>query len=342
VTRIALKGLHRVNKRLATGEVRTYYYAWRGGPKIDAEPGTPEFVAAFAAAGKQSERSGGTLQQLLDRYQAAEFTTLAGKTRSDYIKHIKLIEKEFGDFPIAALVDKRTRAIFLDWRDKLMPRGNRQADYIFSVFGRVLSWSLKRGLITVNPLEKAGRLYKADRSDKIWTDADEARFLDLAPAHLHLPLIMALWTGQRQGDLLRLTWRAYDGKTIRLRQSKTRSRVVVPVGQPLKERLDSMKRTQPQILLTSDGTPWTSDGFRSSWGKACAAAGITDLTFHDLRGTAVTRLALAGATEAEIATFTGLSLETVRAILDAHYLSRDPQLAINAVAKLERRRNDRL
>lgn len=35
--------------------------------------------------------------------------------------------------------------------------------------------------------------------------------------------------------------------------------------------------------------------------KACKAAGVTGVTFNDLRGTAVSRLALAGATEAEIA-----------------------------------------
>jgi hypothetical protein len=51
------------------------------------------------------------------------------------------------------------------------------------------------------------------------------------------------------------------------------------------------------------------------------------LTFHDLRGTAVTRLALVGATEPEIAAITGLSLQSVLAILDAHYRSRDPALA---------------
>jgi hypothetical protein len=38
---------------------------------------------------------------------------------------------------------------------------------------------------------------------------------------LHLPLLLALWTGQRQGDLLRLPWSAYDGEHVRLRQSKT-------------------------------------------------------------------------------------------------------------------------
>jgi hypothetical protein len=61
------------------------------------------------------------------------------------------------------------------------------------------------------------------------------------------------------------------------------------------------------------------------------------MTFHDLRGTAVTRLALVEYTEAEIATITGLSLRSVRSILDAHYLARDPALAENAIRKLESR-----
>ena len=61
------------------------------------------------------------------------------------------------------------------------------------------------------------------------------------------------------------------------------------------------------------------------------------VTFHDLRGTAVTRLAMAGCTEAEIATITGHSLRDVRAILDMHYLARDPALGESAIRKLETR-----
>ena len=85
------------------------------------------------------------------------------------------------------------------------------------------------------------------------------------------------------------------------------------------------------------GRPWTSDGFRTSWGKACERAGIDDLTFHDLRGTAVVRLAIAGASVPQIAAVTGHSLKDVEAILDAHYLGRDIQLAEAAVLKLEAR-----
>jgi integrase len=121
-----------------------------------------------------------------------------------------------------------------------------------------------------------------------------------------------------------------------LRQSKGGRRVVIKVGMPLKIMLDATVKRSTIMLTTIDGKPWTEDGFRSSWGKACKKAGITGVTFHDLRGTAVTRLAMNEATEAEIATITGHSLRSVRAIIDTHYLARDPALGDSAITKLER------
>jgi integrase len=157
------------------------------------------------------------------------------------------------------------------------------------------------------PRKSGPNIFKmvVSRRDKIWSLDDELSFLEKAPRHLHLALQLGLWTGQRQGDLLKLPWTAYDGKTIRLKQSKTGFRVVIPVGSPLKTALDTAKKRSTIILQNRDGKPWTADGFRSSWRKACRAASIVGVTFNDLRGTAVTRLALAGCTEAEIATITG-------------------------------------
>ena len=111
----------------------------------------------------------------------------------------------------------------------------------------------------------------------------------------------------------------------------------MPAGSPLKALLDATERHGPLILTNSLRRPWTSDGFRTSWSKVCARAGVSGLTFHDLRGTAVVRLAIAGATVPQIATFTGHSLKDVEAILDAHYLGPDIQLAEAAVLKLEAR-----
>ena len=47
------------------------------------------------------------------------------------------------------------------------------------------------------------------------------KLLAVASKEMEIAIVLALWTGQRQGDLLRLPWSAYDGKHIRLRQSKT-------------------------------------------------------------------------------------------------------------------------
>jgi integrase len=284
----------------------------------------------------------GRLLALIQAYQKSQkFLGLGERTRSDYIKQIVKIEQKFADCPLKALSDPRTRGVFLDWRDELALKSKRQADYVYTVLACILAWAKDRGRISVNPCERGGRVYHGTRVDFVWTVDDEAAFLKSAPTHLHLPLLLALWTGQRQGDLLRLAWSAYNGSEIRLTQSKSKRRgarpvrVVIPVGAPLKAALDTAPRKSPIILLSSEGRVWTPDGFRASWGKACTKAGIHGVTFNDLRGTAVTRLALVGCTELQIATITGHSVKDVRSILDAHYFHRDIQLAREAINKLE-------
>lgn len=338
--RVRLKGINRVVKRLANGRAETYYYAWKGGPRLQGKPGSPEFMASYnEAVATRATIPRNTLLSVLQDYQKSpDFRDLAASTLRSYIPLIRRIERSFGDFPLSALSDRRTRGVFMAWRDSIASQsGRRQADYAWTVLARVLSWALDRGLVAANPCERGGRLYRGSRAEKIWTTDDEAAFLRSAPEHLHLPLLLALWTGQRQGDLLRLPWSAYDGHYVRLRQSKTGARVVIPVGAPLKAALDAAQKDGPMILTSTDHRPWTSDGFRASWRKACARAGVVGVTFNDLRGTAVTRLALAGCTEAEIGTITGHTLRDVRSILDSHYLYRDPALAESAIRKLEKR-----
>lgn len=345
--RVRLKGINRITKMLSSGKTVTYYYAWKGGPRLEGQPGSPEFVASFnrAVASRRAPKNH-LLISILDHFeQSRDFADLADRTRKDYRRLIRVIEAEFGDFPISALEDRRTRGEFLAWRERLAVKSRRQADYAFAVLARTLSWAHNRGLVPMNPCERPGRLYRAERAEKVWTDADEQAFHAEAPQHLRLALTLALWTGQRQGDLLRLEWAAYDGGTIRLRQRKTKIRVTIPVGAPLRTALEAAlaeyrragKPVPSTILATERGTAWTEAGFRASWRKACIKAGVTGVTFHDLRGTAVTRLAVAGATVPEIAAITGHSLKEVGTILDTHYMHRDPILGETAIRKLEGR-----
>jgi integrase len=337
--RIELKGLYWTYATLADGTKKFYYYAWKNGPGLTGEYGSPEFIASYnAAIATKVAPPEGRFQSLINGYQKSQdFLSLRDRTRADYIKHIGKIEPKLGDMPIKALADPRTRGILLDWRDELAIISKRQADYTWTVLARIISWAKDRGKIAVNPCERGGRVYHGTRVDSVWTEEHEAAFLATAPAHLHLPLLLGLWTGQRQGDLLRLTWKAYDGTDIKLKQSKTGARVSIPVGAPLKAMLDATPRVSPIILVNSEGRPWTPDGFRASFFKARDAAGIEGVTFNDLRGTAVTRLALVECNEARIVSITGHNLADVRSILDAHYLHRDPELARDAIHKLELR-----
>jgi integrase len=337
--RVLLKGLHRVRYRLASGVYAVYYYAWRGGPRLRGQPGTLEFMQSYNdAIASRGRSASGKLFTLIAEFRASsEYLSLSDSTKRSYSAYLRMIEMEFGDMPLGALSDPEVRGEFKRWRDG-MSETPRKADYAWTTLARVLSVAHDRGRIPVNPCQRGGRLYEADRSEKIWTENDIAQFLAVAKPGLANAAMLALWTGQRQGDLLRLPWSAYDGRHLRLRQSKTGRFITIPVANQLKSVLDGASRISTQILTNAYGRPWTADGFRTSWGKTCFKAGLSrDLHFHDLRGSAVVRLAIAGATVPEIATFTGHSLKDVEIILDKHYLGRDVRLAENAVRKLERK-----
>src|ERR1039458_3000434 len=231
--RVHLKGIHRVERRLANGTIRVHFYAWRGGPKINAEPGTPGFTQQYNEAHLSVRRpKAGTLITLIANFKAsAEYRQLSPSSLRAYKTYIKLIEDEFGDLPLAALDDRRVRGEFKTWRDRFA-NTPRKADYAWTTLARILSFSKDRGLISTNPCEGGGRLYTANRTDKLWRDEDIAEFLGSSAPEMALALMLALWTGQRQGDLLRLAWSAFDGGHIRFQRSKTGRRIVIPAGEP--------------------------------------------------------------------------------------------------------------
>lgn len=336
MVRVRLKGVNRITKTLADGRRVTYHYAWKGGPRLPGEPGSPEFIAAFQEAfASRKPKVEGTFQALVNLYrESSEFTEKSNKTRRDYGRYLRLIEAEFGDLPISALALPDVRGDFKSWRDGFLPK-KRSADYAWSVLARVCSVAKDRGKIPVNPCERGGRLYEAERNELIWTEDHLTRLLAVASPEVAAVVTVALWTGQRQGDVLAMTWAALAGDRIKVRQSKSRKRLVIPMGRPLRELFDSLTKHGPVVLTSSDERPWTSSGFRASFRRACAKAKIGDLHFHDLRGTAVTRLALAGCTVTEIAAITGHSLRDVESILEAHYLGGQTALAEAAIVKLE-------
>jgi integrase len=324
-----------------------YHYAWRGGPALKGEPGSEEYLRSLLSARESyKEPRRDLFQSIVTGYRRSQsYANLRPRTRQDYDQHIGRIEVDLGDLQIDALEDPRVTSDFTKWRDGL-PGGARQKDYAWMVLMRLLSWGRGQGLTIYRPPERMERLYSADRADKVWDEGMIAAFMAVASRPLQRALVLALETGQRQGDLLVLPWTAYardeNGRWwVTLRQSKSRRHnrdgklVKVPATTTLQRMLEAMPRTGLLILTNGRGLPWKGNAFRKQWGAAVSRAGVKDRTFHDLRGTAVTRLTEAGCTPQEIAHITGHSLRSVMAILDS-YSARSDKVAIAAIAKLER------
>lgn len=331
--RIKLVGVHKVKRKLADGSPVTYYYAWRGGPRINAKPNSREFGVEYhrLTRARTDAPGKGNVAELIREYlKSPAYQKLAPSTKKSYDWAINKIEDEFFDMPIRALGEKGARKFLLEWRDG-MADTPRAADMVMAVLSKIIAFAVDREDIPRHPLEKIEKLADSTRRDSIWSDDQVAAFKAKAPVRMVLALELARWTGQRQGDLLKLTWSAYDGSHITLKQSKTGARVRVKVAQELKALLDAQKRTAVTILTNRSGVPY-SEGFRASWAKACKLAGVEGVTFHDLRGTFITLAHRNGASIKEIAEVTGHSEKDAEAIIRKHYLAGD-----SAVSKLEQR-----
>ena len=164
--------------------------------------------------------------------------------------------------------------------------------------------------------------------------------MKVASLEMQRALMLALDTGQRQGDILKMSWTNYDGSAISLRRGKRRRKdgeapfVAIPCTKALRRVLDGIPRRSPLILTTKTGRAFKKRYFAEQWDKSVKAAGIADLHFHDLRGTAVTLLSEAACTPQQIATITGHTLKTIHAILEK-YLARTRALADQAIFNFE-------
>ena len=97
--------------------------------------------------------------------------------------------------------------------------------------------------------------------------------------------------------------------------------------------LDGLPRTSTHILTNQEGRPWSAEGFRTAFGRFKRDRFPT-LHFHDTRGTAITRLRLAGCEIPEIGAITGHTERSIETVLRAHYIGDQTPLAERAIARL--------
>jgi hypothetical protein len=328
---VMLKGLHTVKSK-----GQTYYYAWRGGPRILAEYGTPEFHAAFAeAVNPLSGLDKKKFSAWVALYKASdEFNGLADTTKRVWLPWLDHIKEEFGNLSTRQFDRPQIRVAIKHWRKRWKDRP-RAADTGKQVLSRILSFVVEEGALSHNMCEGIANLYQNDRSDIIWTSEDLAKLAKTSSKEITWAAKLAGETGFRQADLLKLSWGHVGDHAIEIKTGKSRRRktATAPITAETRKLLAEIPRRSTRILTTTEGNPWK--GFGSSWNKAMKAAGLSEggLHFHDLRGTAATRFYLAGFTVREIAETLAWSEDRVERLID-RYVKRD-EILKDRIRRLE-------
>ena len=323
MVKVELRGIHKLNIK-----GKRYYYAWRGGPRLRSEPGSPEFMASYNQAIEERRTpEPGRFKSLVVLYRASrDYKTLAESTRKNWSPWLDRIAEYFGDLRIAQFDrPEKIRPVIRRWRNQWADKP-RTADYGMQVLSRVLSHAVDPlGKIAGNPCEGIKQLYSGDRSEIIWTDSDIAILKKTCSPEIAFAVDLASHTGLRLSDLLRLSWSHVEENAIRFPTGKSRGRreAVIPLYDDLRGVLAKIPKRSPIILTSSKRRPWTADGFGSSFNTAKHDAGLAekDLHFHDLRGTAATKFYIAGLKIRVIAEILAWSEDQVERII-RRYVAR--------------------
>jgi integrase len=207
----------------------------------------------------------------------------------------------FGD----RFIDTITYADLQHYRELVIKhptRFNEQRSYssinhFMKTLRRVLNVAVEQEWLVTNPFKKGEPLirlsFEPERT-RVLSPAEETRLLDKCIGkrrHLAPVIIFAIETGCRKNEILSLKWQnvILDGRFIQVEShnTKTLKGRFVPISARLGMILRDLWRNSPQkpnipVFMCGD--------FKKSFVGACVDAGLRDITFHDLRHTAITRM----------------------------------------------------
>lgn len=314
-----------VRKRLADGTVKEYRYPQRH------------------LSRQRIKKEHGALRQLAELYvKAPEFTRLSARWQSARRFYLGLIEEHLDYLTIDNLQSRESRGKFYKLRDAYAAKPHK-ADKLTDTLKTLLAWAYERGHIEVNHALGIKRLTRTagGRGDIVWTEDHEAIVMASFPPSLCQAWRFALYSAARQTDMCNLRWDSYRDGWLTFTPSKTREagtvvRLPVDTLPPFKALLGELSRGTDYILTTESGQPWKAENLRARWRYAMAGTDLAglDLHWHDIRGTALSRMADAGCTDSERAAISGHSIGGGSKLGD--YTARSKQLAINAYAKWAR------
>jgi integrase len=215
----------------------------------------PAKAKAAPQQAPQSSASGDDIAGLIAAWQRSpEWQKLGERSKEKYVcylRHLRSVDH--------VRVQDIKRQFLLELRDAIAgSRGDGAARGFIQTVSAVLTWARDRGIIEHNPI-LGGTKGLVRGSLRAWTAEEAETAMRDLPEHFRRAVVLALYSGQRRGDLCMMRWSQYDGQSIRLTQEKTGAAIVIPVHPRLKAELDawSANRTAVTILTNGAGLPWS-------------------------------------------------------------------------------------
>ena len=171
--------------------------------------------------------------------------------------------------------------------------------------------AIRDGFRTDNPVTSIETRHQKGEGWRPWDPIELHWFAQLVDdPMLRAAWMLAIYTGQRQSDLLAMQWNQRRGGTIAVTQEKTGERVWIPEHPALTKVLDSLPKTAITIITSKKGRPVTADTFRNRWRLALMEIGLVakderSVTFHGLRANAAGALRELGVDKDDIKAITG-------------------------------------
>lgn len=267
-----------VNHVRARGKDYFYYHPGRGTDGASAGvrlPGTPhetEFWSEYRRLHGEGEPAGQlrTIGALIDAYlKSPEFERLAPKTGEAYSSRLAKVRRLWAERPAAEIRSADVPKL----RDDLAGEQSAPNETLASL-SAVFSCSIPRELRDANPCKGVPRIAKG-YAFAPWPDDKIALLKTYAPQPIYWAAMLALYTGQRRGDVLRMMWSEIDRGLILVRQGKTGKRLWRPMHTRLREILAEIPRNRAHSPTSALGRPWKEFGFATAWQRTLGHKELT-------------------------------------------------------------------
>ncbi|MFT3746131.1 MAG: tyrosine-type recombinase/integrase [Pyrinomonadaceae bacterium] len=177
-------------------------------------------------------------------------------------------------------------------------RSAATVNYHLRVLSKILSMAVDAEILESNPSRRVRTLKLDNQRTRVLSDEEERRLLEALSDNEPVQQIvtLALHTGLRRGEIFNLAWTDIDfgRRTLIVQQSKSGKKRVVPMNTTVTEMLKNTVR-RGDLVFPSPRTGGKLIEIKRSFNRALSEAKIENLRFHDLRHTAATRMADAGA-----------------------------------------------